>query len=73
MSVVKRVQSRTKQAVGEAKHLVGKATGNRKLSTSGKADRVVGSLRETGNEVRDWARVAAKDARRRIANHRHVS
>jgi uncharacterized protein YjbJ (UPF0337 family) len=73
MTVVERVRSRARQALGEAKQLVGRGTGNRKLSTSGRADRMVGTLRETGNEVRDWARTAARDARRRIEKRRPVS
>ncbi|HKS44612.1 MAG TPA: CsbD family protein [Amycolatopsis sp.] len=73
MSVTERVRSRTQQLLGEAKKVIGRTTGNRKLRGSGRADRVVGTVREAGNEVVDWARTAFRDARRRIARRRPVS
>ena len=73
MSVVKRVRSRTRQLTGRAKQMFGRATGDQSLRTRGKADRMVGMVRETGNEVRDWAVTAARDARRRMASHRQVT
>ncbi|GHF60016.1 uncharacterized protein YjbJ (UPF0337 family) [Amycolatopsis bartoniae] len=68
MSVLERAKSRSRQLVGAAKQEFGRRTGNQRLAASGRRDRVVGSVRETTNEVRDWATTAARDARRRFGN-----
>lgn len=66
MSVLERVMSRSRQLVGTVKQWFGQDSGNRRLKVSGWRDRMVGSIRETTNEVRDWAATAARDARRRF-------
>jgi uncharacterized protein YjbJ (UPF0337 family) len=68
MSVLKRAKTRSQQLVGTAKERIGLNSGNRKLVASGRRDRMVGSVRETTNEVRDWAATAARDARRRFGH-----
>jgi uncharacterized protein YjbJ (UPF0337 family) len=68
MSVLERAKSRSRQLVGTAKQRLGQNTGNRRLASSGRRDRMVGNVRETTNEVRDWAATAARDARRRFGN-----
>jgi uncharacterized protein YjbJ (UPF0337 family) len=70
MSVMNRAKSRARQLVGSAKERIGQVTGNRRLSASGRRERMTGSVRETTNEVRDWAATAARDARRRFGNRR---
>ncbi|HVV11222.1 CsbD family protein, partial [Amycolatopsis sp.] len=70
MSVLERAKSRSRQLVGNAKQAVGRATGNRSMRSEGRRDRMAGSVRETTNEVRDWAATAARDARRRFGNRR---
>lgn len=66
MSVLERAMSRSRQMVGTVKQRFGQNSGNRRLRASGRRDRMVGSVRETTNEVRDWAATAARDARRRF-------
>ncbi|NKQ54961.1 CsbD family protein [Amycolatopsis sp. K13G38] len=68
MSVMERAKSRSRRLVGAAKQMVGERTGNRRLAAEGRRDRTTGSVRETTNEIRDWAATAARDARRRFGN-----
>ncbi|GAA4664348.1 MULTISPECIES: CsbD family protein [Amycolatopsis] len=68
MSVLERARSRSRQLVGAAKQQLGRRTGNQRLTASGSRDRLVGTVRETTNEVRDWATTAARDARRRFGS-----
>lgn len=68
MSVLERVRSRSRQLAGAAKQRIGQNTGDRRLAASGRRDRMVGHVRETANEVRDWAATAARDARRRFTD-----
>lgn len=70
MSVMERAKSRSRQLVGTAKQRIGRNTGNRGMASQGRRDQVVGSVRETANEVRDWASTAARDARRRFGRPR---
>ena len=66
MSVLERAKSRSQQLVGTAKQKLGQTSGKRKLAASGRTDKVIGNIRETTNEVVDWAATAAKDAKRRF-------
>jgi len=70
MSVLERAKSRSRQLVGAAKQALGQRSGNRRLATEGRRDRMTGTMRETTNEIRDWAATAARDARRRFGNRR---
>ncbi|GAB3009895.1 CsbD family protein [Amycolatopsis acidiphila] len=70
MSVFKRAQSRSQQLVGTAKERIGLNTGNRRLAASGRRDRMVGSVRETTNEVRDWPGAGSAPARRALGEAR---
>jgi uncharacterized protein YjbJ (UPF0337 family) len=68
MGLYERARSRSEQLVGSVKEMLGQASGSRRTRASGLRDRVVGGIRETTNEVRDWAATAARDARRRLGN-----
>ena len=70
MSVLERAKSRSRQLAGAAKQQWGRRTGNRHVSASGRREKMSGSVRETTNEVRDWAATAARDARRRFGARR---
>ena len=67
MNVVKnRMTSRSRQAKGRTRELFGRLTGHRRHQAAGRAERIRGAVRETTNEVADWAATAARDARRRF-------
>ena len=46
---------------GKAKDVVGHATGDKDLETEGKAEQVVGHLKQAGEKVKDAARSAVDD------------
>ena len=43
-------------ATGKAKDVVGRATGDKDMETEGKADQVVGHLKQAGEKVKDAVR-----------------
>ncbi len=67
MNVAQRARGRSRRMVGTAKLRLGQTTGNRRLAAKGRRDRMVGSIQETGSEVRQWATDAAREARRRFS------
>jgi uncharacterized protein YjbJ (UPF0337 family) len=46
---------------GKAKDVAGRATGNKDLESEGKADQVVGHLKQAGEKVKDAVRSAVDD------------
>ena len=51
-----RVAGSAKQIEGALKEAVGKATGDAKLKTSGKADKVEGKIQNTAGSIKDTLR-----------------
>lgn len=54
------VKGAAKQARGNIKEAVGKATGDRKLQADGKADKVEGRVQNVAGKVKEAARDALK-------------
>jgi uncharacterized protein YjbJ (UPF0337 family) len=48
-------------ARGKTKDVVGRATGNKDLESEGKAEQVVGHLKQAGEKVKDAVRSAVDD------------
>jgi uncharacterized protein YjbJ (UPF0337 family) len=48
-------------ARGKAKDVVGRTTGNKDLESEGKAEQVVGHLKQAGEKVKDAVRSAVDD------------
>jgi uncharacterized protein YjbJ (UPF0337 family) len=53
MSAEKKAKNKAKVIKGKTKRLAGKATGNERLKTEGKADEVAGNLMNAGEKVKD--------------------
>lgn len=53
MSMGRTIRNRTQTVTGRIKEYVGRATGNRRLQREGRADRVAGNLKQSGEHVRD--------------------
>jgi len=51
-----RIKGKTKDVTGTAKEAFGKATGDRKMERSGKADQVEGKIQEGMGKARDALR-----------------
>ncbi|MEU5434646.1 CsbD family protein [Streptomyces sp. NPDC020719] len=47
------IRNRTQTVTGRIKEYVGRATGNRRLRREGRADRVAGNLKQSGEQVKD--------------------
>ncbi|MGW2817402.1 CsbD family protein [Streptomyces sp. NPDC001415] len=47
------IRNRTQTVIGKIKEYVGRATGNRRLQRGGRADRVAGNLKQSGEHVKD--------------------
>jgi uncharacterized protein YjbJ (UPF0337 family) len=56
-----RRETRRRPYAGKAKDVVGRATGDKDLETEGKAEQVVGHLKQAGEKVKDAARSAVDD------------
>jgi uncharacterized protein YjbJ (UPF0337 family) len=56
-----RIQGSVEQAKGKIKETVGKATGDAKLQSDGKADQVVGKTRNAIGGIKDAAKEALED------------
>ncbi len=55
-----KVQGKTDQAIGTAKEVLGKATGNQQLEEEGAAQKVEGKVQDTLGRVKDTAKRAKK-------------
>ena len=53
MSAEKKAKNKAKVIKGKTKKHAGKATGNKRLKTEGKADQVTGNLKNAGEKVKD--------------------
>lgn len=53
MSTQDKARNTVDTAKGKAKDVVGRATGNKDLESEGKADQVVGHLKQAGEKVKD--------------------
>jgi uncharacterized protein YjbJ (UPF0337 family) len=56
-----RIKGSTKQAKGKFKEAAGKATGDSKLETEGKADQAAGKIQNTVGGLKDKAKEALED------------
>jgi uncharacterized protein YjbJ (UPF0337 family) len=59
-----RIAGAGNQAKGSAKEAIGKATGDVKLETSGKADKLQGKVQSAIGGAKDSVREAAKESQR---------
>ena len=53
MSLGKKAKNKAKTIRGKTKTQLGKATGNKRLKTEGKADVMIGNLKYAGEKVKD--------------------
>ncbi|MEU5424919.1 CsbD family protein [Streptomyces olivoreticuli] len=53
MSLGKKFKDKTQVLSGKIKQSIGRATGNRRLRTEGKTDRVAGNLKQSGEKAKD--------------------
>jgi uncharacterized protein YjbJ (UPF0337 family) len=53
MSIGKKIVHKAQAAKGTAKTAVGRATGNHRVKTEGRADRVAGNTKQAGAEMKD--------------------
>jgi uncharacterized protein YjbJ (UPF0337 family) len=56
-----RIEGSTKQTKGKIKEVVGKATGDSKLETEGKADQAAGKIQNTVGGLKDTVKEALDD------------
>lgn len=56
-----RIKGAAQKLKGSIENTIGKMTGNRKLETEGKIDKVVGTLRSATGNAKDAIRDAVKD------------
>jgi uncharacterized protein YjbJ (UPF0337 family) len=56
-----RIQGSAEQAKGKLKEVAGKATGDSKLETEGKADQVAGKVQNTVGGIKDTVKEAVDD------------
>ena len=61
MGLEEKARNSAETVRGKAKDVVGRATGDRDLETEGKAEQVVGHLKQAGEKVKDAARSAVDD------------
>ncbi|GAA3083481.1 CsbD family protein [Streptomyces olivoverticillatus] len=53
MSLAKKIRDKRQVLNGRIKQSFGRVTGNRRLTTEGKTDRVAGSLKQSGEKAKD--------------------
>jgi uncharacterized protein YjbJ (UPF0337 family) len=66
MSILSRIANRSRIGRGRAKQRIGRATGNRRLQAEGLADRVSGSARQFGQDVKDELKGAGRGIERTL-------
>jgi uncharacterized protein YjbJ (UPF0337 family) len=53
MSLIRKIRDKAQALQGSAKQRLGRSTGNQRLETEGKTDRVLGNLKQSGTKVKD--------------------
>jgi uncharacterized protein YjbJ (UPF0337 family) len=53
VSLLKKIRHKAQTAKGEAKKSTGRVTGNRRLRTRGRAEKVTGDAKQAGDKVKD--------------------
>jgi uncharacterized protein YjbJ (UPF0337 family) len=53
MSVTKKARAKGKELKGKLKKIAGKAAGNRRVESEGKAEQAMGDLKQAGEKVKD--------------------
>jgi uncharacterized protein YjbJ (UPF0337 family) len=53
MSLAKKFKDKKQELKGRIKQGTGRATGNERLKTEGRADRVAGNLKQSGEKAKD--------------------
>ncbi|MEU2870577.1 CsbD family protein [Streptomyces olivoreticuli] len=53
MTLGKKFKDKTQVLSGKIKQSIGRATGNKRLQTEGKTDRVAGNLQQSGEKPKD--------------------
>jgi uncharacterized protein YjbJ (UPF0337 family) len=61
VSLEDKARNTAETARGKAKDVVGRTTGNKDLESEGKAEQVVGHLKQAGEKVKDAVRSAVDD------------
>jgi uncharacterized protein YjbJ (UPF0337 family) len=64
MGILNRIANRSRIGRGRAKQRIGRATGSRRLQAEGLADRVSGSVRQFGEDVKDELKGAGRGIER---------
>ena len=64
MAIEDKARNTAETARGKAKDVVGRATGNKDMETEGKADQVVGHLKQAGEKVKDALRSGAANSKK---------
>jgi uncharacterized protein YjbJ (UPF0337 family) len=53
MTILKKIRHKARTAKGEAKNSTGRVTGNRRLRTKGRAEKVTGNAEQAADKVKD--------------------
>jgi uncharacterized protein YjbJ (UPF0337 family) len=53
MSVTKKARAKAEELKGKVKKIAGKAAGNRRVESEGKAGQAMGDLKQAGEKVKD--------------------
>ncbi|TJZ99803.1 CsbD family protein [Actinacidiphila oryziradicis] len=53
MSIAKKIKAKKQELKGRIKQGAGRTTGNTRLKTEGKTDRVAGNLKQSGEKAKD--------------------
>ncbi len=64
MALEDKAKNKAQTARGKVKDAVGRATGDESMETEGKADQVVGHLKDAGEKVKDAVRSGTSDTKK---------
>lgn len=53
MTLTRKIRDKAQAIQGRAMQRLGRATGNQRMETGGKTDRVLGNLKQSGTKVKD--------------------
>ncbi|MCW2939677.1 MAG: CsbD family protein [Actinomycetia bacterium] len=53
MSVTKKARAKAEELKGKVKKIAGRAAGNRRVESEGKAEQAMGDLKQAGEKVKD--------------------
>ena len=64
MALEDKARNTAETAKGKAKDVAGRVTGDKDLESEGKADQVVGNLKQAGEKMKDAVHSAAPDTKK---------